>query len=341
VCEFLLRPLAAVWGAGVSWMQRRDTLSSRCLPVAVVSIGGLTMGGVGKTPLAIWLATELKKRGLMPGILTRGYRRETTALAVVGPGEAADAVVTGDEAQLLIRSGAGPIGIGADRYDAGVAVLERFAVDAFVLDDGFQHWRLHRDLDIVLVDVLSPFGGGKLFPVGWLRENLTSLARAQIIVLTRTEEGRSYDAIVKEIRTHNRSAPVFRSAVIPKDWRQVGGTGRKSLNEMRSERTVMFCGLGNPDSFRATLRGVGVKPLAHTLFRDHHRYRAREIDRLCAAAKSRGAELLVTTGKDAVNLPRGYVPPLSIWELNIEMAVDEGERLMELIAACIGAAAVR
>jgi len=167
----------------------------------VISIGNVTMGGSGKTPVALYLAERLSK----PAILTRGYRRQSTGNLILAAGEQAPWSETGDEAQIFLRSGLAPVGIGADRAEVGRLLEERFAVEHFILDDGLQHWSLDRQVDIVLVDSLDPF------PPARLREPMSALSRADIFVITRSEGPRP--GIERELRQYNTTAPIFYSRV--------------------------------------------------------------------------------------------------------------------------------
>ncbi len=169
--RFLLWPLAWVWSAVSTWQQRRKILVARRLDTPVVSVGSISMGGAGKTPMVDHLAERLSDTGYRPAILTRGYRRRSIATSIlVEAGETAPVSFTGDEAQIFVQSGYAHAGIGADRFVTGRLLEEKYRPDIFLLDDGFQHTRLRRDLDLVLIDSLNPFGGGAVFPLGNLRE---------------------------------------------------------------------------------------------------------------------------------------------------------------------------
>ncbi len=275
----VLWPLSRLWLAG-GWLKRSLSRGER-LQTPVISVGGLTTGGTGKTPFVLWLAARLKARGLQPAILTRGYRRRAPERhTILGPGELADVARTGDEAQSYLRAAVGPVGIGADRAGAGRLIEERFHPAVFLLDDGFQHHRLERALDIVLIDALNPFGGCAPVPLGRLREGLGALRRAGIVVITRCEEGRKTDGIEAVIRRYNPGVPVFRSRVAAEAWQPAPPSGP----------VAAFCGLGNPGAFRQTLRGLGIKPVLERAFGDHHRYSGRELRQFAAEARASGAD---------------------------------------------------
>jgi 3-deoxy-D-manno-octulosonic-acid transferase len=283
----MLAPLSWIWGAFA-----RNGNNARTLHTPVISLGGITMGGTGKTPMAIWLAERLRTAGLQPAILTRGYHRQSPHREVVVPaGAAAPIELTGDEAQIFVQRGVAHVGIDADRYRAGRRVEDLLHPSVFLLDDGFQHRRLGRTLDIVLIDALDPFGGGGVFPLGRLREPIGNLRRAHIFILTRAEPGRRTDGLEAELRRHNPRAPIFRSHVSPARWR--GGTPNGPV--------AAFCGLANPNTFWRVLQDLGLVAALQWTFDDHHKYSCVEAARMAAQTRAAGLEYLVTTEKDYMN----------------------------------------
>src|SRR6185295_12070909 len=213
------RMLAAAWRSVARRRQARDYARRRRLDVPVISVGNLTMGGTGKTPCVLRLVELLKERGHTPGILTRGYgRKSPVGHLVLPPGASAPTEKCGDEPQIFIRSGLAPVGIGADRFLTGTLLRQDFHVDTILLDDGFQHLKLARNLDIVLIDALNPFGGGEIFPVGRLREPVAGLSRADVILITRSDDSDLGPAIERTVRRWNPRAPIFRARVEPEWW---------------------------------------------------------------------------------------------------------------------------
>ena len=337
------RPLQPVWLAAGRLRQRHA--GERKLDVPVISVGNLSMGGTGKTPCVLHLARLLRDTGHAPAILTRGYRRHALAgdLAVA-PGAPVSVEESGDEPQILIRSGLAAVGIGADRARAAALLLQRFPADVFLLDDGFQHVRLARDLDIVLVDALDPFAGGEIFPLGRLREPVSSLGRADAVVITRSRFSDLAAPIEAAVRQANPRVPVFRAGIEPVAWVDAATGKSQSIERARGtvsaaspeprgtsaagfvsvadaacqpvrskpappppfEAAGAFCGLGNPHAFRRTLEQLGVAPAAWFEFDDHHRYRPKELRSMAHQAAAAGATALVTTEKDAVNLCAGF-----------------------------------
>ncbi len=322
-----------------AWRRARDLWRRRSLPLPVISVGNISAGGTGKTPFVLDLAELMTREGHRTGILTRGYRRQSREnQLILEPGAQVPATSTGDEAQIFLRSTLAPVGIGADRFQTGNLLAERFELDAILLDDGFQHLRLDRQLDIVLVDALEPFGQDALLPLGRLREPLESLSRADIFVVTRCESGRALEAIERRLRLYNERAPIFHAAVVPECWVEHGSGRRFCLDELKHVRAVAFCGLGNPQSFWSTLRGLNIEPSLRRTFRDHHRYQPDEIRRLAREFVATGAKVAVTTEKDAINLcesAANLMSPLQLCWLKIRCRVEREADLLAAVESCL------
>jgi 3-deoxy-D-manno-octulosonic-acid transferase len=331
----LLSPLANLWTIAVRRNHTRGLVKRRQLDIPVISVGNITMGGTGKTPCVLSLAAAFAQRGRKPGILTRGYGRTSPEKQLtMSPGAARRAERTGDEPQLFLRSGLAPVGIGADRWRTGTALQREFGVDLLLLDDGFQHHRLARALDIVLLDALNPFGGGAVFPLGRLREPLSALSRADVILITRTELTDIAEAIEAHVRRWNPQAPMFRARLHTEAWVENHTGERFAPAPAPFRKAVAFCGLGNPESFRRTLQHLAVPVCDWLVFEDHHRYRPRELLHIRAQALAKGAGALVTTEKDAVNLCDGYealIAPLPVFRLQTTLEIENaGEFVREL-----------
>ena len=327
--------LARLWRWGARKKLRRDYARRRKLGAPVVSVGNITMGGTGKTPCVLRLAEILNERGCRPGILTRGYGRNSPHKHLaLAPGTILNAEHTGDEPQMFVRSGLAPVGIGADRFHTGTLLVRDFGADVLLLDDGFQHQRLARNVDVVLIDALDPFGGGQVFPLGRLRESLPGLARANLILITRSQLSDLSAAIERQVRRWNLRAPVFRAGIEPQAWVEHRTGRRHSPAERPFEGAGVFCGLGNPEAFRRTLGRMGVEPVAWVDFEDHHRYRARELRHISEGMRAQGATALVTTEKDVMNLCEGsdeLLAPLPLYWLKIGMTIErESEFVSEI-----------
>ena len=331
----LLWLLARAWEAGGRWKQARALGAQRKLDVPVISIGNITMGGTGKTPCVLRLAEILKDRGHRPGILTRGYGRASHEKQLaLEPGATVRAEHSGDEPQIFVRSGLAPVGIGADRYEAGVLLCRQFAIDVMLLDDGFQHLRLARDVDIVLIDALNAFGAGEVFPLGRLREPLDGLARAHAILITRNDLADTAETIERMVRRWNPDAPVFHAGLRAEAWVEYGTGVAFPIAEPPFARAGAFCGLGNPQSFRRTLEELGIRPAEWVEFEDHHRYRPHELRHIAHHAEANGAGALVTTEKDLVNLCEScdeLVAPLGLYWLKAGMVIEREMEFMQFL----------
>ena len=330
----LLWLLSRFWIVMSEGKRRKDTALSRHLKTPVISVGGISMGGAGKTPMVEYLAERMHAAGLQPAILTRGYRRRSIARRVaIKAGRTVPVSLTGDEAQTFVRSGCAHIGIGGDRRWTGMLLEELYAPDAFVLDDGFQHWCLARDLDIVLIDALNPFAGGAVFPLGGLREPLAALRRADAFVITRTVAQREYRGIRNQLHAVNPRAPIFRAMVEPLYW---VNARTQQPGHPPEEPLAAFCGLANPASFWATLKALRIEPAITWAFDDHHSYQWVELQRLAAQARMRSARVLLTTEKDVANLPERAAEILmgalvELYWLKIGIQVNDEAGLMALI----------
>ena len=317
---------AFIWKHLSARDRRKKAARARKLPVPAVSVGNITTGGTGKTPVTIELLKFFRNRKV--GALTRGYGRSSSENVMFRPGDEIPAAITGDEPQLFMHAAQVPIGIGKDRYSAGMDLLEAADVGMLILDDGFQHLQLKRDFDLVLIDALRPFGGGHLVPLGRLREPLGGLARADAFVITRSDEAPNIDAIESILKRWNNTAPVFRASTVPVGWHSSDGA------EPELQRTVAFCGLGNPQAFWKTLRGMGITPAACYDFDDHHRYSPSELRRLARHARDMGAHVLLTTAKDAINLEPDYqsiLGDVKLYWLEIRTEIDRSQELFEMI----------
>ena len=332
-------PPSRLWTWGAHRRQVRASSQRRRLPVPVISVGNITMGGTGKTPCVLRLAAELKGRGFKPGILTRGYgRRSPNEQLVLPAGASIPTDSTGDESQLFLKSGLAPLGVGADRFETGTLLERDFKADVLLLDDGFQHRRLDRTLDIVLIDALNPFGGGWVFPLGRLREPPAELARADIFLVTRADLNDQASPIEHYLRGWNPRARIFRARLQPKAWIDSRTGTRHRLAHSPFGPAAAFCGLGNPASFRRTLESLGVPLVDWLEFGDHHRYRPRELRRIATQARAKGASALVTTAKDVVNLCEGaenLLAPLPLYTLDVTLAIEDEKRFFEELGAAL------
>ena len=324
------------------------------LPAFTLCVGNITTGGTGKTPMVQWLLDGLHSRGRLLGVILRGYRRmEPEVATIIPPGVGARPQKTGDEGQVLLRhlqrnQIPASVGIGANRYLVGRRLERTGPLETVVLDDGFQHVALERDIDLVLIDVTNPFGGDALIPLGQLREPLSGLARASAFVLTRTAQDGNYESIKERLRQWNPQAPIFSSRLESVGAIYAATEDVTPLDALRKRRAVAFCGLGNPDSFWRGLENLGIILAECIRFPDHHHYSSEDVERIATSAQQHRAHILITTEKDIVNLAHALVPeqppkqsldvrvsqqfgviPLA-W-MRVQTVVDQGEELLDWI----------
>ena len=316
----------------------RRLKSIRRLPLPVICVGNLTTGGTGKTPAVVWLCRQLAAAGRKPAVLTRGYK--TTAGGV------------SDEAEEL-RSRLADINVGvfegSDRYASAIKALNQIAdgglkstlprddrpsIDVFVLDDGFQHRRLHRDFDLVLIDATEPFGFDRLLPRGLLREPVSALRRADAIVITRSDRV-SAEALRKIETTIGfvaRGTPIVHATHRPTAW--LVGDEVRDAPALAGRKIAAFCALGNPAAFYATLASLGATVVETRSWPDHHDYAGGEVAAFVDRAFSAGAESVVTTEKDWTKIAK-LDAATKVSRLRVEFDVRETESLVALIQSAI------
>ena len=310
------------------WLYARGVLRCRALGVPVVSVGNLTVGGTGKTPAVELAVRTLMDLGHRPAVVSRGYGRRGAGIQVVADTASIrlDAEEGGDEPFVLARRLPGvPVVVGSHRYDAARHATERFGVSAIVLDDGFQHRTLAKDLEIVMARAHAPWGNGRLLPGGPLREPLPALARAHLIVVSGAHAPADVGEVAADARVHAPGVPVLAARHQPTQCWEAASMRDLGVDAPRGLKLFAFAGIGAPDGFRETLAETGVVEAGFAPFADHHRYTVDELDALERRAYAASAVGLVTTEKDWARLhglpPRG-VP---VYVLGVRLALISGE----------------
>jgi len=334
--EVLLFPLYVIsipygWVVKVRvLLHTRRFIRPKRLPCPVISVGNMTVGGTGKTPLVMALARGLKDRGIPAAILSRGYRRAGTLESVVSddreirlsPEEA------GDEPYLMAKALPGiPVLVGKDRFVNGQKALQEFRIQGLILDDGYQHLPLHRDLDIVLIDSQTGFGNRHLLPRGGLREPLRHLRRADLVLLTKVvslEECRPLEGLVREVHP---TAAIFHSRYEPVSL--VGLEGEEGLSTLRGKKVLAFSGVARPESFTFLLRKLGAEVVKELFFDDHHSYTRKDLQQIEKAAEK--VDRVVTTEKDMVKLHFLQLGEPAVQALRIEMKLWEEMEFFERV----------
>ena len=329
----VLLPLSMLYGAAAAlryFSFRAVIPGAKRLPVPVVSVGSLKAGGTGKTPLIAELARFLLKNGLKPAILSRGYggRSSGTNPVVLSDGDqlCISQEEAGDEPWMLAVNNRGvPLILGKDRYAAGLVAVERFNVDVMLLDDGFQHYRLKRNLDILVHGAPLEITDGNLLPAGFLREPPAAAGRADMVVFTGLEksgEGRSF-----------LGKPVFNGARKLHGMIRNPGEVSDSLFISKESGIAVLTGIAGAERFMYDLRQNGYAPIVHFEYPDHFPFTSRDIDRISQIAKAKGAEFIITTEKDLVRIT-GFESRLPV--LAVTMRVEMPSSFYQSVLDCIG-----
>ena len=319
-----LEPLSRLYGKAVTlragWYVS-GRLESHPLPRPSISVGNLTFGGTGKTPFTEFLARRFRFEGRSPAVLSRGYGRRSRGLVVVsaGDGPLVGPDEGGDEPVALARALRGVIVVVAERRAEAARRAAELGADLLLLDDGFQHLAVRRDVNLLLLDSRDPFGGGLLPPAGRLREPIEALRRADAIVFTRVDRAAPAREALEAIARLHPDAPIFRARIRAAGLRDENGSPVEPA-AIGHRRSVAVCGVATPSEFAASLVELGVTPEERLEFRDHQRYGPRQLNRIRETVEAAGASFVLTTEKDAVKLS-GLLPvPILTVRLSVEVA---------------------
>ena len=329
--EYGVRLKLAMYDMGIKKKEKLDC--------CVISIGNITVGGTGKTPTAQKMADLIKRMGYRVVILNRGYRSHwDKEIGVVSDGNKIfmTAYEAGDEAYLMAKTLPGiPVVIGKNRAVTGKYAVEKLNAEVIIMDDGYQHWHLERDLDVVLVDTLNMFGNGCVLPRGMLREPLENLNRGDLFLLTKTDQSSvlSRMQLRKTIERYNAKAPVVESVHHPKnfveiaDWYKGITQNHMDLSELEGKDVMVFSAIGNPSSFEQTLSSIGLNIKEAVRYPDHHDYGMLEMQYILERASSHKAVAMITTSKDAVKIPTEFIyssREIPLYILNMDIQVTDG-----------------
>jgi tetraacyldisaccharide 4'-kinase len=338
----VLAPFSVLYGAGVFLrLSAFRRLPKASLPGFVVSIGNVTVGGTGKTPAACLIAEWGLREGYRVAVLSRGYRgRYQEEVLVVSDGNQVKAgpLEAGDEPYLMAKRLPGvPVLVSKKRQLAGAQAHAQFGTDFFVLDDGFQHLSLARDLNLVLIDATNPFGNGHLLPWGPLREPVRQLGRADAFIITRSEGSRS--DLGARLGRQFPSKAIFYSGHTPTELIFPYKGETLGPDFLKGKRAIAFAGIGQPGAFRDTLLGLGVELPLFKEFRDHHSFRRQEVRALIRERERLGADYLLTTEKDWVRVENLGLrdPQLAYLRINFSL-LSGGDTFFRMIRERIGQA---
>lgn len=338
--RLLLRALSLIYAAVIRLrraLYEAGLLRSYKLPVPVICFGNLSVGGTGKTSTVVMAAIELKKEGYNPAVLIRGYKRRAPGrkLTILAEGEAFSSDEAGDEALMLykmLREYGVPVLVSSDRYQSGLAALEKFKSDFLLMDDGYQFFRLHRDRNVVMINTTKPFSKDDLLPMGDLRETPAGLGRADAVILSHCEHASEIgiDALKKEVRTIAPSSVVIESMHSPEAFVDALRKEKVPLSEFRGKKVVALSGIGDPKSFEDNLVSLKVSPVQIWRYPDHHRFTHAE---LAAVQATRENMPVITTYKDFARFPADWAQVIKgdvfILSVKIVFLCNGHKRLME------------
>ncbi len=288
-------------------LYRLGVLKTYSLPAKVICVGNLTVGGTGKTPAVIQLSKLLQQSGSKVAVLSRGYKRTSKGQFLIvssGEGPVVSWREAGDEPYLLANELNAPIIVGKKRYLSGKRAIEKFKPDILLLDDGYQHISLKRDINLLVINAANPFGNEHLLPAGVLREPLEAIKRADVVLLTKSDQAEQTSYLTQRIKGYNPCVPVFKSIHQPSALINLESRKNWGLDWLQGKQVATLSGIGDPASFTAILEKLGATVVKEGRYPDHHFYKPQDISQLKQEATVKSAEAVITTGKDALRLPR-------------------------------------
>lgn len=327
--KFFLLPLSFVYGLAVKMLVFFSQLSAVKLDARVISVGNITVGGTGKTTLVEFIARHLKQKGHKVAILTRGYKRKLRAYS---SGFRAYEEMGDEPYMLQCKLKDVPVVVDPDRVRSGKRAIREHSIDTLILDDGFQQWRLKKDLEIVTIDAVNPFGNRYLLPRGILREGFSSLRRADMFLLSKTNLNPDTAAIKHFLRSVNPSAEIIESIHKPSGFYQIDRPLElSSPAALRGVTASLFCGIGDPESFENLVASLGVNIGSSFSFCDHYAYCLKDLENIIKDAKEKGISTIITTEKDAARLKELNLSGLKerILVLRIELEIKDEERFFD------------
>ena len=320
-----------------------EVLRIHRLNCPVISVGNLAMGGTGKTPMVVWLASLFSKEGYRVGIVSRGYGgAESGRVVVVSDGEniLADKAISGDEPLMLAKRLSGiPVLCSTKRVKAGKAAIEKFNCNALILDDGFQHRYLARDLDVVMLDSGNPFGSGWVFPRGTMREKAAALARAQVLILSRFDGSEGAEKNCDNLRRQWPDKTIVTSTHRPVRIFSAADHRERPPSSLSQLRLAAFAGIARPDDFFQSVHNLGARLVYTASLPDHYPLTSELLASLVREASRFKPEFWLTTEKDWVRLPQTLPQSMELWVMAVEIDLDrDGSQLIGMVRRVLKAA---
>jgi len=336
--HFIFYPLSLLYQITLfirNFFYKKNFLETKILPCKIISVGNITAGGSGKTPTVEYLSKLLQSKGKKVGIISRGYGRNSKKTLIVTNGKTKPKTweTFGDEPYLLAQKLDNvPIIVGKSRYKAGTKMIEKFNPDVIIMDDGFQHISLSRDLDIVLINSKDTQTTHKLIPAGLLREPISNLSRADLVVLTKTNIHEPSDYLIKIIE--NVKCPTINNKIELDDMLINIKGESNNLGIINSENVYIFSALGDHEGFEKTVEKTGAKIVGHDKYPDHYIYTSDDLERIEVNAKKKGAKIIITTEKDIVKT-KNYNSKVGIYAVKMKMVFEPEDLLNKYIKEAI------
>jgi tetraacyldisaccharide 4'-kinase len=307
-----------LYGLGVIILAGFYKMRQARINCKVISVGNITLGGTGKTALVEYLVAKISSKGNKVAVLSRGYKRDARLPAAAG---------MGDEPEMLQKKFPQiPVIVNKDRLKAASRAIKDYAVDTLILDDGLQQWRIFKDLEIVTIDALNPFGNFRLLPAGFLREPLGALRRADIFVLTQSNPDQDITLLALRLRQLNPRALIVESRHRPEGFSNLNKPDEAlSIDNFKGKSAIVFSGIGNPRAFEDTARSLGINTAEALRFNDHHDYTQADLDGIIKRANEGNTDMIITTEKDAVKIARLKVKQGRIFSLKIKLSITKNE----------------
>ncbi len=317
---------------------KKGLFKIRRLDALVISVGNITVGGTGKTPMVAYIGQYLLREGYRIAVLTRGYKRESKGRRVLHDSRQhteknLSYLEYGDEPLMLARLlPQASIVIDKNRYDSGRWVIENHGTEILLLDDGYQHLKVHRDLNILLLDATDPFGGAAIAPLGRLREPLAELKRADVVLITRTNKSLDKASTLRIIASHCRvGTPVFFFSTAIVHFRNLTTGEIFNAAEFTGKKVAVLCGIGNPQAFVDDLCRLDLSITLENRCADHHAYSQNDVDTVIKAAQQGGVEIIITTEKDAVRLEALQHTGMPIYAAVLQMRSENEAEFQRLL----------